>query len=546
MAQSDSNISILADLTRSLSGADRFSFSPKYGFRLAVPRGGYDNIHSRASISDLKAHLLPVGKLTRGGHLSSNQLEPPQEQEYSWWLAQIIHYGLDFRFGREHAKALLYRELVSARLTVPSELAQLERSMRMSYNRREKDRKRKSTSNGNPPSVQTSTAVTTDAEDSGDEADNISEDSSDHSSDASTNTSDSSTEDESHNETNIDPRLRTTAPPAAAAPKVLEKSASSTPEPSSDALSTGSEADLPNLPPPPNFTLPNPVVKAPRHRIKVEETHGVRLDDPFLDPTSSQRTTGPPREFDEMFKSSQTPTVHMDEIKLHERHDAGNDRPGDKPHPGQSEGKKTKRQHTSEHVRKSRDKKRRHEDLGEFIDRTIFCKKAQKHVNPSPSASSLNALLDHAQQLLASPEKETRPTVLTPEDSAQRSAEKKHRPSSSANSTHRRGLTAFTLHNSAPLHARTFQPIRHGALAEARPSKNRDSQLPGERGGGSHVHTFEWAGAAETRPSEHHVAATFKENRMGPSQVYTFGSGGAGKHRSGKYRSAMAAAAAAE
>jgi hypothetical protein len=83
MAQYPLNLNILADLT-SFSSEDRFSYSIEGGFRVAIPRVSGWDYHRRANVSELKAHLLPDIKITRGGHVSKHQPQRPSERDYRY------------------------------------------------------------------------------------------------------------------------------------------------------------------------------------------------------------------------------------------------------------------------------------------------------------------------------------------------------------------------------------------------------------------------------------------------------------------------------
>jgi hypothetical protein len=62
---------------------------------------------------------------------------------YSWWLGQLIHYGLELQFTKDEAKLALRDALVSAQISVPDRLLQLERDMRRSCTRREREERSK-------------------------------------------------------------------------------------------------------------------------------------------------------------------------------------------------------------------------------------------------------------------------------------------------------------------------------------------------------------------------------------------------------------------
>ena len=76
---------VSADLT-SFSSEDRFSYSAESGFRVAIPRVGYWDYHTRAKISELKARLVPDVKLTRGGNISKHQAGRLVEEDYRYLI----------------------------------------------------------------------------------------------------------------------------------------------------------------------------------------------------------------------------------------------------------------------------------------------------------------------------------------------------------------------------------------------------------------------------------------------------------------------------
>jgi hypothetical protein len=161
MARYAPSLNAMVDLT-SFSSEERFSYSTDGGFRVAIPRITEWVYHPRAKISELKAYLFADLKLTRGGRLSQYQPERPVEQDYrylrdaskthhttlisllhSWWLGQLIHYGLELQFTKNEAKLALRNALISAQISVPDRLLQLERDMRRSCNRRKREERSK-------------------------------------------------------------------------------------------------------------------------------------------------------------------------------------------------------------------------------------------------------------------------------------------------------------------------------------------------------------------------------------------------------------------
>jgi hypothetical protein len=103
-----------------------------------IPNGTRTAYHPRASQSYLKALLIPQLRLTRAGNVSSHQPTPPPPQTYDFYLAQLIHYGLDFHFEIETAQRALEIEIRLDRLRVPPGLVSLEKELRKAHEREQK------------------------------------------------------------------------------------------------------------------------------------------------------------------------------------------------------------------------------------------------------------------------------------------------------------------------------------------------------------------------------------------------------------------------
>ena len=81
---------------------------------------------------------MPQIRLTRGGNISQYQPHPPPPKPYDFYLAQLIHYGLDFHFQIEAAQRALEIEIRLGRLRVPSSLVRLEKELKRAHKRAQK------------------------------------------------------------------------------------------------------------------------------------------------------------------------------------------------------------------------------------------------------------------------------------------------------------------------------------------------------------------------------------------------------------------------
>lgn len=130
-------------LMESFSQPERFIWHDGV-FTVIIPNGSRTAYHPRASVAYLKTLLIPQLRLTRAGNISSHQPPPPPPQPYDFYLAQLIHYGLDFHFETESAQRALEIEIRLGRLHVPSGLMRLEKELRKAHERKqERDRQLK-------------------------------------------------------------------------------------------------------------------------------------------------------------------------------------------------------------------------------------------------------------------------------------------------------------------------------------------------------------------------------------------------------------------
>ncbi len=107
-------------------------------FAVIIPNGTRTAYHPRASLSYLRTLLIPQLRLTRAGNISSHQPPPPPARPYDFYLAQLIHYGLDFHFETESAQRALEIQIRLERLHVPPGLMRLERELRREHERKQK------------------------------------------------------------------------------------------------------------------------------------------------------------------------------------------------------------------------------------------------------------------------------------------------------------------------------------------------------------------------------------------------------------------------
>jgi hypothetical protein len=121
-------------LMDSFSQRERFIWHNN-AFNIIIPNGTRTAYHPRASLSYLKELLIPQIRLTRGGNISQYQPAPPVEQPYDFYLAQLVHYGLDFHFKIEAAQRALEIEIRLERLRVPPGLLKLEKELRREHER---------------------------------------------------------------------------------------------------------------------------------------------------------------------------------------------------------------------------------------------------------------------------------------------------------------------------------------------------------------------------------------------------------------------------
>ena len=117
-----------------------FSYEDRKGFVVEVPiPPGLGKI-PRATFAVLKDQVEVNISLTRGGNLLTHQPKRPLEECYSWWLGQLIHYGLELGLSVDEAKFLVKTAMVQGTLKVPEHLKKMEQRMRTAANRRAKKR----------------------------------------------------------------------------------------------------------------------------------------------------------------------------------------------------------------------------------------------------------------------------------------------------------------------------------------------------------------------------------------------------------------------
>ena len=127
-------------LMEGYSHYQNFSYDEKKGFVVEVPVPPGHGKVPRASIAALKNHVETAIKLTRGGNLATNQPGRPLDECYSWWLGQLIHYGLRLELSADEAKLVVKSAMVQGHLKVPEHLRKMEQRMRTAANRRAKKR----------------------------------------------------------------------------------------------------------------------------------------------------------------------------------------------------------------------------------------------------------------------------------------------------------------------------------------------------------------------------------------------------------------------
>ena len=122
------------DPMSTLSAQDKFVFDAD-GFQVRLPNPASKDepylLYHRALVSELRPHVLPMPRLTRGGNISSHQPEPAKEQPYTYYLAQLIHYGLDFEWSKDTAKLSLAKAILAQTLRVPKDLIKLEKRLKV-------------------------------------------------------------------------------------------------------------------------------------------------------------------------------------------------------------------------------------------------------------------------------------------------------------------------------------------------------------------------------------------------------------------------------
>lgn len=128
-------------LMDSFSHYSNFSYDEqKGGFLVEVPVPPGRGKVPRATPAILKDQVEVDIKLTRGGSCATCQPRRPHKQCYSWWLGQLIHYGLQLEMSADEAKQVVKNAMVQGNLKVPVHLKKMEQSMRTAANRRAKKR----------------------------------------------------------------------------------------------------------------------------------------------------------------------------------------------------------------------------------------------------------------------------------------------------------------------------------------------------------------------------------------------------------------------
>jgi hypothetical protein len=126
-------------LMESFSHYGNFSYDDKKGFLVEVPLAAiYRAKVPRATPTALREHFEVRIRLTRGRSCSTHQPRRPLEECYSWWLGQLIHYGLPLELSADEAKYAVKTAMIRGDLKVPDNLKKMEQRMRTAANRRAK------------------------------------------------------------------------------------------------------------------------------------------------------------------------------------------------------------------------------------------------------------------------------------------------------------------------------------------------------------------------------------------------------------------------
>jgi hypothetical protein len=126
-------------LMESFSHYSNFSYDDKKGFVVEVPLAAiYSAKVPRATPIALREHVEVRIRLTRGRSCSTHQPGRPLEECYSWWLGQLIHYGLPLELSADEAKYAVKTAMIRGDLKVPDILKKMEQRMRTAANRRAK------------------------------------------------------------------------------------------------------------------------------------------------------------------------------------------------------------------------------------------------------------------------------------------------------------------------------------------------------------------------------------------------------------------------
>ena len=132
-------------LMDSFSHYENFSYDETNGhFLIEVPVPPGRGRVPRAEPAILKNHVEVDFDLSRSGSRASKPGRPLEEC-YSWWLAQLIHYGLPLVLSADEAKQVVKSAILSSTLKVPAHLKKMEQRMRNASKRRAREKVRRTT-----------------------------------------------------------------------------------------------------------------------------------------------------------------------------------------------------------------------------------------------------------------------------------------------------------------------------------------------------------------------------------------------------------------
>lgn len=119
----------------SLTSTSRFRWSPPDGLEVGIPTDDQTIFVSREKKVQLRQRILDGGD-DDDGHTED-------DKPFPWWLAQCIHYGLNFCFTSTDAKSRLGQALLAQKLKRPKFLKKLRRNLKKTYRNQKKQNKRK-------------------------------------------------------------------------------------------------------------------------------------------------------------------------------------------------------------------------------------------------------------------------------------------------------------------------------------------------------------------------------------------------------------------